>query len=74
MALALDELHSDDKVFNNNDLTFVINKQLFELAKPILIDSITTYKGTEFSICSSIFENTCLLAENINACRTSCTI
>ena len=75
MVLALDELHAGDNVFNEDGLTFIINKQLFELAKPITIDSTTTYKGEEFSISSSIFENTCAIAENIYASLyTSCAI
>jgi len=72
--MALDESQEGDEVFNEDGLTFVIDRPLFEIAKPIRVDFTMTHKGGEFAICSTILENTCSLAEDIDSCQCSCSI
>ena len=74
LAMALDESQESDEVFDEHGLSFVVDRQLFEMAKPIRIDFTMTYKGGEFAIYSSILENTCSLAEDIHSCQSSCSI
>ena len=52
--MSLDEAKDEDKVFEEGGITYVINEQLFEVAKPINIDFVTTSRGSGFSISSSI--------------------
>jgi Fe-S cluster assembly iron-binding protein IscA len=52
--MALDESKEDDEVFNENGLTFMINKDLLELAKPITVDYVVTRMGNGFKLSSSL--------------------
>ncbi|MBN1842283.1 MAG: hypothetical protein JW883_08395 [Deltaproteobacteria bacterium] len=72
--MALDEPQEDDEVFDNNGLTFLVDRQLFDIAKPIRIDFTRTDTGGEFTISSTIFENNCSLAEDPSSCHASCSM
>jgi iron-sulfur cluster assembly protein len=72
--MALDESQESDEVFHEDGLTFVIDRQLFEIARPIRIDFTTTDTGAEFAVSSTILENTCSLAKDIYSCQSSCSI
>jgi iron-sulfur cluster assembly protein len=72
--MALDESQKSDEVFDEDGLTFVIDRQLFEIARPIRVDFTTTDTGAEFAISSTILENTCSLAKDIYSCQSSCHI
>ncbi len=52
--MALDEPKDDDQVFEMNDLTYIINKDLFEQVKPINVDFVETPMGSGFSIQSNL--------------------
>ena len=52
--MALDGPQEDDEIFDNDGITYVINRQLFESVKPIHVDFISTYTGSGFSISSSL--------------------
>jgi iron-sulfur cluster assembly protein len=52
--MALDEPKEDDQVFEMNDLTYMINKELFEQVKPISVDFVETPMGSGFSIQSNL--------------------
>jgi iron-sulfur cluster assembly protein len=52
--MALDGPQEDDEIFDNDGITYVINRQLFESVKPIHVDFISTYAGSGFSISSSL--------------------
>lgn len=52
--MALDKPREDDEVFEDDGITYVINKELFEQARPIRVDFITTHMGSKLSISSSI--------------------
>ncbi|MCD6577260.1 MAG: hypothetical protein J7K66_04515 [Anaerolineaceae bacterium] len=57
--MSLDEAKEEDKVFEKDDITFVIDKQLFDQVKPVNIDFTTTYMGSGFSITSSLSGGSC---------------
>ncbi len=59
LGMSLDEAKKEDKVFEKDDITYVINEQLFELAKPINIDFVTTPNGSGFSITSNVSGGGC---------------
>jgi len=52
--MALDEPRERDEIFEKNGLTFIINKEIFELAKPIGIDFVSTQQGSGFRLNSSL--------------------
>ena len=52
--MALDGPQGDDEVFDDEGITYVINSQLFEQAKPIHVDFVSSVMGSGFSISSSI--------------------
>jgi iron-sulfur cluster assembly protein len=62
--MALDESKEEDEIFKENGITFLINKELLELAKPISLDYITTRMGAGFKLTSSLDAG--------KACGTSC--
>ena len=54
LGLALDEPQDNDEVFNDRDLTYIVEKGLYELVKPIKVDYVNTYMGTGFDISSTL--------------------
>ena len=52
--MALDEPKTDDEIVKNNGFTFLINKELYEQAKPISVDFIDSGWGQGFSISSNL--------------------
>ncbi len=52
--MALDEPKEDDETFKKDGLTFIINKEILELAKPIALDFISTPQGSGFRLTSSL--------------------
>jgi len=70
--MALDEPQEADEVFHNDGLIFVIDRPLFEMAKPIRIDFITEEQNPGFIISSPLFENNCSIAEGPRSCHASC--
>jgi len=52
--MSLDETKEGDKVFEEGGVKYVIDEQLFEQAKPINIDFVTTVRGSGLSITSSL--------------------
>jgi Fe-S cluster assembly iron-binding protein IscA len=72
--LALDEPRDTDETINDAGLTFLVDKQLFEMAKPFCIDFEPTETGGDFHVSCPLFENHCSIAENPNACVVACAI
>ncbi len=62
--MALDEPQEDDEIIKENGITYLINKGLFDQAKPIGVDFIESAMGSGFSISSSVCGE--------GACGTSC--
>jgi len=54
LGLALDELKEDDQKMDENGVTYLINNQLFNQAKPINVDFVDTAMGAGFSISSNL--------------------
>jgi iron-sulfur cluster assembly protein len=52
--MALDEPKEDDEVKENNGITYMINKQLFEQVKPISVDFVESAMGSGFAINSGL--------------------
>jgi len=62
--MALDEPREGDEMFKEDGLTFMINKDLFELVKPVSVDFIVTQRGSGFKVSSSL--------ESQSSCGKSC--
>jgi iron-sulfur cluster assembly protein len=52
--MALDEPTKDDEVFDQQGTKFVIEKDIFDQAKPINVDFIETPQGSGFKVTSSL--------------------
>lgn len=60
MGMALDESRTNDEIFDDRGLTYVIERDLYEKAKPIRVDYVDTPMGAGFNISSSMqFGRTC---------------
>ena len=54
MGMALDEPRDGDEIIEENTITYLINRELFEQAKPISIDFIDSAMGSGFSVASNM--------------------
>jgi len=72
LGMALDEPQEGDVVFEEDGFSFVIDKQLYEMAKPIRIDSETVDAKEVLSISCILAENTCSIAEDPDSCQGYC--
>ena len=52
--MALDEPKDDDEIMDNNGITYLVNKQLFDQVKPVTVDFVESAYGSGFSIVSSL--------------------
>lgn len=57
LGLVLDEPGKDDRVFTLKEITYVINKDLFERVKPIKVDFIEKLGAGGFFIFSNLVQN-----------------
>ena len=62
--MALDEPKEGDETFKKDGLTFIISKEVLELAKPIAVDFVSTPHGSGFRLTSSL--------DSGSACGRSC--
>jgi Fe-S cluster assembly iron-binding protein IscA len=62
--MALDEPREDDEIVKENNINYLINKELFEQVKPINVDFTDSVMGSGFSISSRLNMG--------SACGTSC--
>jgi Fe-S cluster assembly iron-binding protein IscA len=65
--MALDESRDGDEIFNQNGLTFMIEKALLEDVKPVKIDFVETPRGAGYAITSSLQK-----ADGCGSCGGSC--
>lgn len=65
--MALDESTPNDEVFEDQGVTFLVEKELFEKVKPIGIEFVTTPRGGGFKLTSSLSQ-----AEGACGSCTSC--
>ena len=54
LGMALDEPRDKDEVFDDKDITYVIEKGLYERIKPIKVDYVDSYMGAGFDISSNL--------------------
>ncbi len=52
--MALDEPQEDDVTYTEGDVTFTIDKNLFEQVKPIRVDFVESAEGSGFQLASSL--------------------
>lgn len=52
--MALDESKEDDKIFEEKEVSFVINEKLLESVSPVNIDFIESNGGGRYSISSNL--------------------
>lgn len=52
--MALDESQGNDEVFTDREITFLVDKKLFEEVKPINIDFMESGRGSGFKLTSSL--------------------
>ncbi|MFO7985522.1 MAG: hypothetical protein R6U38_06625 [Desulfatiglandaceae bacterium] len=52
--MALDESKDNDQIFNEQGLTYVVEKDLYERIKPIKVDYVNSPMGAGFSIGSNL--------------------
>ena len=62
--MALDEPREADEIFEEKGITFLMEKELFDQAKPVSVDFIESDRGSGFKVASSLEAN--------SACGTSC--
>jgi iron-sulfur cluster assembly protein len=67
LGMALDEPSVNDEVIKDNDITYLIEKGLFEEIKPINIDFIESSMGSGFSITSKLS-----MGHSCGSCGGSC--
>jgi Fe-S cluster assembly iron-binding protein IscA len=54
LGIALDEPRDKDLIFDDRGITYVISKDLFEKAKPILVDFAISRRGSGLKITSEL--------------------
>ena len=52
--MALDEPKESDEIIKENGITYLIDQELFEQAKPINVDFVESAFGSGFSISSKL--------------------
>ena len=70
--MALDGPQETDEVFDDDGFVFIIDAQLYEIAKPIRIDAEMIDYRKELTISCAIAENFCPIAENPSSCQGYC--
>jgi Fe-S cluster assembly iron-binding protein IscA len=52
--MALDESKENDEIFEEQGVTYVVEKELFEQVKPIAIEFVTTARGSGFKLTANL--------------------
>ncbi len=52
--MALDEPKENDEIIEEDKITYLINKELYEKAQPISVDFVETAMGSGFSFSSAL--------------------
>jgi Fe-S cluster assembly iron-binding protein IscA len=66
--MALDEPLVSDEVIEDKGITFLIDKALFEEAKPINVDFVTTPTGSGFKLTSPITADSAGCGSSCSSC------
>lgn len=70
--MALDGPQDNDETFNEHGVTFVIEKQLFQDAKPISIDFVESAMGAGFLLKSGLSKGDDCCASSAGGCGSGC--
>ena len=54
LGMVLDEPRDDDELFDDRDLTYIMEKGLYEMIKPVKVDYVDTFMGKGFEISSNL--------------------
>jgi len=54
LGMALDEQQDNDITFTDREINYIIEKELFDKAKPIKIDFVESFIGSGFQLTSSL--------------------
>ena len=54
LGLTLDESHDDDEVFTDREVTYVMDRTLFDRVKPVAVDYVSTPRGSGFKLSSNM--------------------
>ena len=54
LGMALDEPGDKDEVFDDRDLSYIIEKGLYEKIKPVKVDYVDSFMGAGFNISSGL--------------------
>ena len=54
LGMALDEPRDEDQVVKDNGFTYLVDKELYDKAKPICVDFVDSGMGGGFSISSNL--------------------
>ena len=65
LVMATDDRKENDQVFVEKGLTFLIEKELFDRAKPIIIDYVESTLGAGFTLKSELMKGSVLECDNI---------
>ncbi len=57
--MALDEPRDGDEQFQEQGITFLMSKELYEQAKPVYVDYIQTESGSGFHVSSALDSGDC---------------
>ena len=68
LVMAMDEQKENDEVFTLKGLTFLVEKALFERAKPISIDYTHSTLGSGFTLTSELMKG----AKDVSVCHEIC--
>jgi len=62
--MALDEPKENDQTFEEDGLTFIVDKELLERVKPVTVEFVDTERGSGYYVSSNLPEGA--------ICGTSC--
>jgi len=57
--MTLDESKDDDQIFEESGITYVIEKELYERAKPLKLDYVSNEYGQGFKLESALSQAEC---------------
>ena len=65
LVMALDDRKENDQVFTEKGVTFIIEKELFDRAKPISIDYVESTLGSGYKIKSELMKGSIFECDTI---------
>jgi Fe-S cluster assembly iron-binding protein IscA len=72
LGMALSELQEADEILDYEGVSFLVNRQLYDIAAPFKVDLAETPAGTQLAISCTVAESTCEIADDPDSCRSYC--